>query len=61
MTTSDKVAAAVIAFVGNLLPFLVILHVLTWTGDTVASAMLVVNSTVALAGLVFQSVQHKTP
>lgn len=57
MTTQDKIAAAVIAFVGNLIPFLVVLHVLMWTGDTVAACMLVVNSAVTLGGLLFQSVK----
>lgn len=59
MTTQDKLAAALIAFVGNLLPFLVVVGAIDWTGTTVASAMLVVNSFVTMAGLVFQSVQHK--
>lgn len=61
MTTQDKIAAGIIAFVGNLLPFLVVTHVLAWTGDTTASAMLVVNSAVTLGGLVFQGIQHKAP
>ena len=59
MTTQDKIAAGVIATLGSLFPFLVVLHVLTWTGDTVAACMLVVNNAVALGGLIFQSVQHR--
>lgn len=59
MSTQDKIGAAVVAFVGNLLPFLVVVHVLNWTGDTVGAAMLVVNSFVAMGGLFWQVIQHK--
>jgi hypothetical protein len=59
MTTYDKIGAGVIGFVGNLIPFLIVLDVITWTGKTVGACMLVVNSTVTLGGLIFQSVQHK--
>lgn len=61
MTTNDKIAAAIIGFIGNLLPFLVITHVLAWSGETIAACMLVVTSGLTMAGLIYQSVQHKAP
>lgn len=60
MTNEDKIAAAIIAFLGNLLPFLVVVNVLNWSGTTIASFMLVITSALTTAGLIYQSVQHKT-
>lgn len=59
MTTEDKIAAAIIGFLGNLLPFLVITHVIMWTADTISACMLVVTSGLTMAGLIYQAVQHK--
>lgn len=59
MTNEDKIAAAIIAFLGNLLPFLVVVNVLNWSGTTIASFMLVITSALTTAGLIYQSIQHK--
>lgn len=61
MTSSDKLAAALIAFVGALIPVLQLSGAINLTSDGVAAVMLCVTQAVTLGGLLFQSVQHKTP
>ena len=53
MKNRDGIAAAVIATVNSVFPFLVLVGVLDWTPDTIAGAMLVVTNVVTLGGLLF--------
>lgn len=59
LTQQNTIGAAVTAFIGNLLPFLVLVGVLDWGGETIAAAMLVVNSFVTMAGLVYAQMVTK--
>lgn len=60
MQQQNNIAAGIIAIVQSLLPFLVLIHVLHWTSDTIAAAMLVVTNIVTTAGLIFANKQTAT-
>lgn len=50
-TRSEQLRATIIAFIQSLLPFLVLIHALTWTSDTIAACMLAVTNATTLAFL----------
>lgn len=52
-TNSEQLRAAVIAFVQSLLPFLVLVGIISWTSDTIAACMLVVTNATTLGFLLY--------
>lgn len=55
LTRTNALIAAGIAVVNSLLPFLVLIGVLTWTSDQMAGAYLVVSNVGTFIGLLFAS------
>lgn len=50
---ADGIAAGIVQVAHTLLPFLVIVNVLDWSGEAVASGTLVVSAFVTLGGWIF--------
>lgn len=54
MTKQDKVAAAIISFIGSIFPVLNLAGVTDLTADGISILMICVNQAVTLGGLLFQ-------
>jgi hypothetical protein len=57
VSNQDKIAAAVIAFVGSIFPVLNLTGAVKLTSDDISIVMLCVTQAVTLGGLLFQSVK----
>ena len=57
-TRSEQLRAAIIAFAQSLLPFLVLVGVITWTSDVIAACMLVVSNSLTMF---FLFLPNRTP